>query len=206
MKKINKGTIEKFIRERFLTDGYEKLRMDEISKKLKCSKKTIYKYYSSKEQLYRNIILAELENSYKELVILIQADNPMFEKVNKLKEIIKNHIVFIADDSLTNIKSEFPRLWKEILFIRGDKVLTLINVLLTHSMKYFIISDYPNELIIRLFSSALALSGSKKTMIQNKGQYQQTFDMIFEILLNGILTKKGKKLLAINKRMKNEKD
>ncbi len=206
MKKINKGTIEKFIQEKFLTDGYEKLRMDEISKKLKCSKKTIYKYYSSKEQLYRNIILAELENSYKELVILIQADNPMFEKVNKLKEIIKNHIVFLADDSLTNIKNEFPRLWKEILFIRGDKVLPLINVLLTHSMKHFIISDYPNELIIRLFSSALALSGSKKTMIQNKGQYQQTFDMIFEILLNGILTKKGKKLLAINKRMKNEKD
>lgn len=204
MKMNNKKIVEDYIREKFLTDGYEIITMDTISSKLKFSKKTIYKYYNSKEDLFRNIIFSDIKNTYQKLVILLQANDSMFEKVNRLYEIIRNHIILFNDESLVKMKKEFPQLWKEILLFRKKKVLPLINVLLDHSKKHFIISNYPNELIIKLFSSALSLSTYKKVAIQKNGECHSASDMIFEILLNGILTKKGKKLLAINKRMGNE--
>ena len=42
--------------EMFLKSGYSKVTMDEIASNLGMSKKTLYKYFSSKEELVKEII------------------------------------------------------------------------------------------------------------------------------------------------------
>ena len=109
-----------------------------------------------------------------------------------------------SDESFFNLKREFPSIWFEILVARKRKFIPLLNLLINHSKKHRLIIEFPNELLIKYFSVSLGLLSAKKTLNNFSLSYDKTFNDLFEILLNGILTKKGKKLLAINKRINNE--
>jgi len=186
--------INNYTRDKMMIEGYKKITLEEIASNLSISKKSIYRVFPS-------IFINELTNAYNGIILLMQEKSSMIEKVEKLSEMIGNYIRLFNEQSLNNLKREYPELWKEIILFRKERVLPLINNLLNHSKKHDIIIDYSNELIIKLFSSALTISTERSYLMQNSYDYKSVFNSIFEILLNGIFTKKGKKLLAINKRM-----
>ncbi|PKL88425.1 MAG: hypothetical protein CVV23_10405 [Ignavibacteriae bacterium HGW-Ignavibacteriae-2] len=199
-----KDLITDFISDRLMSDGYKKITLEEITSNLAISKKTVYKVFSSKEELARSIFIGELNNAYNGLIQVLQEKSSIVTKIEKLSKIIENYIRLFNETSLNNLRKEFPSLWKEIVLFRKERVLPLINVFLNHSKKHNLIVDYDNELIIKLFSTSLTISTEKSNLKNKKSTYQYVFQSIYEILLNGIMTKKGKKLLAINKRNRNE--
>lgn len=196
--------ISDFISDKMMEEGFKKITLEEITSNLAISKKTVYKVFSSKEEITRSIFIGELAKAYQGLIQLIQEKSSMVTKIENLSEMIGNYIRLFNDASLNNLKKEYLNLWKEIVLFRKARVIPLINILLDHSKKHDLIIDYPNELIIKLFSTSLTISTEKSYLIHNKLDYQSVFQSIFDILLDGLLTKKGKKLLAINKRMKDE--
>jgi AcrR family transcriptional regulator len=193
-----------YLREELIIRGYRNISLDEVTDSLGISKKTIYKHYKNKESIYSEIFKGELESAYNDLIILLQEKSPMAEKVSKLSKIIEKNLMLFNINTLQNLKKEFYGLWKEIALFRKERVFPLIDLLIDHSKKNGLIAEYPNELIIELFSTSLNLASERKHNFQSQTNYQLVYKSIFEILLNGILTKKGKKILAINKRMKNE--
>lgn len=199
-----KVLISDFINDKMMDEGYKKITLEEITSNLAISKKTVYKVFSSKEEIARSIFIGELTKAYQRLIQLIQEKSSMVMKIENLGEMIGRYIRLFNDASLHNLKKEYPNLWKEIVFFRKERVIPLINLLLNHSKKHDLIIDYPNELIIKLFSTSLTISTEKSYLVHNKSDCQTVFQSIFDILLDGILTKKGKKLLAINKRMNDE--
>ncbi|KAF0146876.1 MAG: transcriptional regulator [Ignavibacteria bacterium] len=199
-----KVLIRDFINDKMMDEGYKKITLEEITSNLAISKKTVYKVFSSKEEIARSIFIGELTKAYQRLIQLIQEKSSMAMKIENLGEMIESYIRLFNDSSLHNLKKEYPNLWKEIVFFRKERVIPLINLLLNHSKKHDLIVDYPNELIIKLFSTSLTISTEKSYLVHNKSDCQTVFQSIFDILLDGILTKKGKKLLAINKRMNDE--
>jgi len=205
MKNIKtKQEIQNYITKKFLSEGFNKIPVAEISSKVKISKKTIYKNYFNKEEIISEFFKVILNDAYQQLVFLIQSNNRMVEKVERLAEIIKKYLHVFDDESFHNLKREFPSIWFEILVARKRKFIPLLNLLINHSKKHRLIIEFPNELLIKYFSVSLGLLSGKKTLNNFSLSYDKTFNDLFEILLNGILTKKGKKLLAINKRINNE--
>ncbi|HOI31075.1 MAG TPA: TetR/AcrR family transcriptional regulator [Melioribacteraceae bacterium] len=196
--------IREYLRESIRESGYSRISVSDIAKGLGLSKKTIYRHYDSKESMYEDLFNYELEAAYNSLIILIQEKGPMAEKVNKLSKIIEKNLILFNIGSLQNIKREYYGLWKEIVLFRKNRVYPLIDLLIDHSRKNGLLEEYPNELIIELFSTSLNLAIERNSSFEVGQKYKEVFNSIFEILLNGILTKKGKKLLAINKRMKYE--
>lgn len=196
--------VSEFIRSSMIEDGYRKITLEEITDKLAISKKTIYKVYPSKNELTRSVMMSELSGAYQKLILLLQEKSTMIQKVEKLSGIIERYIRLFNDASLNNVKKEYPNLWKEIIAFRKEKVLPLINFLLDHSKKHDLIVEHQNELIVKLFSTSLTISTEKRFLTRSKLDFRNLFQSIFMVLLTGILTKKGKKLLAINQRIKNE--
>jgi AcrR family transcriptional regulator len=196
--------ISEFIRSSLIEDGYRKITLEEITDNLAISKKTIYKVYPSKNELTRSVMMSELSDAYQNLILLLQEKSTMIQKVEKLSGIIERYIRLFNDASLHNLKKEYPNLWVEIIAFRKEKVVPLINLLLDHSKKHDLIVVYQNELIVKLFNTSLTISTEKRFLARSKLDFRNLFQSIFTVLLTGILTKKGKKLLAINQRTKNE--
>ena len=134
--------------------------------------------------------------------MLVQEKSPMFDKVEKLADLVASYIILFSEESLQKLKKEFPDIWKKIVFFRMSKILPLINHIINHSKKHKIINNISNELVINLFNNSLTTATDKSFLIHNNLTQEAVFKTIFNILLNGMLTRKGKKLLTINQRIK----
>lgn len=67
----------------FFKKGYLNATMDDVTKEAGFSKRTIYKYFNSKEQLYFEIMI----KGYKLLIDMIQLDIETFDTLNSLEKI-----------------------------------------------------------------------------------------------------------------------
>lgn len=191
-----------YVLGKIINAGYQKIILDEITADLAISKKTIYKEFSTKEELLNFVFISELTKAYQKLVMLVQEKSPMFDKVEKLADLAASYIILFNEESLQKLKKEFPDIWKKIASFRMSKILPLINRIINHSKKHKIINNISNELIIKLFNNSLTTATDKSFLIHNNLTQESVFKTIFNILLNGMLTRKGKKLLTINQRIK----
>lgn len=188
--------------EKFSSNGFEKFSLDELASELHISKKTIYQSFSTKEDLLRKLLIEKLNFAYTVVVSNIQAQTNIVDKFIELSKMIQDHFVLFNDSSLTRLKHYHPKLADEIISFKNERVIPLIKLLLRVGRKQKIILSIHDEIIIKVFTASLSsISQMKKGY--NRIEYQKTFEAAFEMLLNGILTKKGKQLL-INKRINNE--
>lgn len=199
----NRMIINEFIRSCLIVDGYRKITLEEITANLGISKKTIYKVYASKNDVTRSVMMSELLEVYQNLIQLLKENNTLIQKVEMLSSIIERYIQLFNDESLKQLKKDYLVLWKEIIAFRNEKIVPVMNHFWDTAKEQNLILPIPNELIIKLFFVLQTVS-TEKNYLTLEADYQSVFQSSFDILLNGILTKKGKKLLAINKRVKNE--
>ena len=63
--------------------GFKKVSMDEIATEAQVTKKTVYSYFSSKEDLLKRLIKDELYNMKKDLESLEKETGDFFESIHK---------------------------------------------------------------------------------------------------------------------------
>jgi AcrR family transcriptional regulator len=206
MKKISRSEVElkliNLLTQKFSSNGFEKFSLDELASELHISKKTIYKNFSTKEDLLRKLFIEKLNFTYTVVVSNIQAQTNIVDKFIELSKMIQDYFVLFNDASLTRLKHYHTKLANELITFKNERVIPLIKLLLRKGRKQKIILNIQDEIIIRVFTASLS-SISQMEKSYEQVEFQKTFEAAFEMLLNGILTKKGKQLL-INKRINNE--
>ena len=186
----------------YRAEGFQKIPMKKLAKELRISKKTIYRIFTSKAELVKRVLVEKLRYAYTTIVAVIQAKTNIVEKFIELSNMIQEHFVLFNEESLKLLAHYHPNLAEEIFKFRNERVIPLVKLLLRVGRKKKIISDTPDEIIIKVFTTSLGSIAQMKNKF-DKASYQKTFKAAFEMLLTGILTKKGKQLL-INKRINNE--
>lgn len=71
-------------RELFNIYGYKKVSMDEIAKKAGVTKRTVYSYFKSKQDLLKYFINEELENMKKMIEKIEKENNDFFEAIHQV--------------------------------------------------------------------------------------------------------------------------
>ena len=87
--------ILRYCARKFFREGFYKTSMDEIAKELQISKKTIYKYFQSKEKLIEEISEDTMQNISSELASIIDAkENVVWKFVHALNKY--NHLSVVG--------------------------------------------------------------------------------------------------------------
>lgn len=192
--------ILQFARQKFQNQGFYKTSMDEISSELRVSKKTVYKYFESKEQLVHDIVIDALENDQCLIDEVINSDDNVIIKFVRIINFMQIRFNEFSENWLKDLQIHTPHLWERIDNFRVDKINKGMRFLIEQGKKEKFIENYDPSLIISSMISSIRtvirpdfLSVNKLTIVD---AYIQTFDM----LLNGILTEKGKTLYSKEKK------
>lgn len=183
------------IEKEFSNHGFRNFAVDRIVNDLHISKKTIYKYFRTKEELIRAVLIKQLTVAYWEVVTIIQAQSNIVEKFIDLSNMVEEYFTVFNEESVKRLKYHFPQLADYIEQFRSNRIVPLISLLLKLGRKKNLILDMPDEIILKVFSSSLSAIAESKSDHTSKFSYHQMFRQAFNMLLNGILTKKGKQLL-----------
>lgn len=179
----------------FREHGLRNYTLDQLSKDIKVSKKTIYELFGSKKELIvkvieyqedyiadlANTIAAESQNAVEQWVRFKQAiDNEIsFDKVAKTFEELGKYYSSITQETKETVKSQVYNI-AYYTIIRGQR-------------EEVFISDLSAEEAANHYACYFSAI-SNDEIRPHDSTYQRGFDAMFYLFLRGILTEKGREI------------
>jgi TetR/AcrR family transcriptional regulator, cholesterol catabolism regulator len=100
--------------ELFLKYGIKSVSMDDISRKLGISKKTIYTFVANKESLISNVLDKHLESDEEEI---LKITNKSIDAIDEMVNISQHILTFLCDMTpslVFDLKKYHPELWAKV--------------------------------------------------------------------------------------------
>jgi AcrR family transcriptional regulator len=188
-----KGKILLFAQDYYMREGFYKTSMDTMASELRMSKKTIYKYFPSKEILIEEVIrnfMAGVQVSIDEIISL---NTDAVTKIKELHKLFGKILIRFSDKWLNDIRLHTPGLWEKVDEFRTRKMFAVLSRIIEQGKKEGLFEDKPNEILVTLFTTSIRAIVNPDFLFYNKFSYTEAVDHVFDILFNGFLTKEGVK-------------
>lgn len=111
---LEKQKIVDFCTDKFLKNGFYYVTLDQIATELRISKKTLYKYFSSKDELVEKVAFNLLNGVSNKIDEIIISKNNSLTKALLLFEVILSVFVNFFENWLRELQIHVPLLWKKI--------------------------------------------------------------------------------------------
>lgn len=190
---FDKDKILSFTRDKFWKEGFYKTSMDELAREMKISKKTIYKYFPTKDKLLEEICSKTSCDIEEQIESIVRAKGSVVHKFANILNIQMKYFMHISDKWLSDLKTHAPFLMKDIEEFGKRKINSTLSILIEHGKKDKIIEDFPTQIIILSFIATIHSVLNSDFLINNKFSFKQAMAYSYELLMNGMLTNKGKK-------------
>lgn len=165
--------------------GLRKTNLDDLAKELKISKKTIYKYFQSKDKLVTSVvdgIISDVTEINEKA--MTDGSSPIEKYMNTFTG-VGNYLMKINPQFMKDIQILYPELWNKIENIRSQRL----------SLFYEIIRDGVNDGTFRAMNPTVAVQviTASISAVLNPGfltghslTTEEAVDDLKRILLNGI--------------------
>jgi TetR/AcrR family transcriptional regulator, transcriptional repressor of aconitase len=184
-----------YAQERFFRDGFNKISMDEIARELQMSKSTLYKHFPSKVELVRETMFMLVAGVKGKIGAVISSDANAVEKFVAIAKALTETITRFSDKWMNDMQHHAPALWAEVDEIRRRLMYRNISKIIQQGQKEELIHKYPPEIIITTFTGAMRAVVNPHFLTNIGYSYNDAVHYAFKILLNGMLTDKGKNIL-----------
>ena len=196
-----KDKIIEYSEEKFFKDGFYKTTMDEVASELRMSKKTIYKFFPSKEDLVMAIAKHFMNRMKNKILPALNSDKNAIEKLGELISILAGASEKISTKRMEEMKRHFPSLWNEIDKFRTEMMFGNITKVINQGKKEGLFLDYPTSIIMNILVVSVRTIVNPDFILNNNFSIIEAARFAFKIIIGGIVTEKGKKVFnqTINK-------
>ena len=179
--KILKGTIQVFNKKGL------KLTMDDVADELKISKKTIYKEFSSKDEIFETMVDYVFDNiKIREKEILNSKEYTTIEKIRLFLSAMPESYRNINFQELYSLKDKYPKVYKK-LQKRLETGWEPAFKLLEQGKAEGIIREDADLKIFKIMMEASLERFFEKNVMKGSGRkYNDYLNEVVDILLNGI--------------------
>jgi AcrR family transcriptional regulator len=181
--------------ELFFQFGFSKVTTDEIAASAGISKKTLYKYFDSKEVLFTEVIGRTIQALAEEVEATLEdgeADFP--EKLSRLIELRAAQLSRIKQPLISDVQRNFPALWKQVEEERRTKLEAYLGQLLGEGVKQGVFRpDIDAKMLEMVYMSAITGIINPENLARIPYSAQEATDAIMRIIFTGVLTEKARK-------------
>ena len=197
----DQNKIIEMIEEKFFRDGFYKTTMDEVASELKMSKKTIYKFFPSKEDLVKGIAKHFMEGVKRRVLPALNSDKNAIEKLAELNNVLARISEKVPSKRMDEIKTYFPSLWSEIDSFRTKMMFANITKVVDQGKAEGLFIDYPTPIIMNTLVSSVRAIVNPEFILNNNFSISEAALYTFKVVIGGIVTEKGRKVFnqTINK-------
>lgn len=179
---------------RFFDAGISKVTLDEIALDVGMSKKTLYKYFESKDALLAEVVRKMMREVEFHLTKITALDEPFEKKLSLYLAFLAQHLSKIGRQFQLDIQRFAPKLWKEIETFRREKVFVHLQKLFQQAQEEGIFRpDIPLEMFYLIFFGAVQGLLIPRVLAEHSFSVTQAFRGLLSVLLEGALTPKAQR-------------
>lgn len=190
-----KNRILQQAREHFFKLGFSKVTMNEIATELGMSKKTLYAYFPSKEDL----LMASLrqiqdETSSKAERIIADMGMDFGEKMNKLMGVINAHHSKLDTWFLADLQKNLPNGWSFCNDFQQERMKKNTSDLIRQGVEQGVFRNDVNEtVLVAMYMTLMRGMMTPEMLKQLPFSTTQLYDEIMKVLFGGVFTGEGRK-------------
>jgi len=181
--------------EMFQSYGFSKVTMEEIASDLGISKKTLYKHFSNKEHLLKEIlnnIKCEVDDFIEELIS--HKSMEFIEKLKRFMNFIAKQGTRLEGPIVRDLMKSHPEFWRDIEEFRKKKAYSNLSRLIEQGIKGGIFrKDVNTEVVVLAYVSAIHGLINPEVLARLPISADQIFKDLVKILFEGIFTVEGRK-------------
>ena len=106
----------------FSKNGMRQFTVESLAANLGMSKKTIYKYFPTKEILIERVVGYFTGSIRKKFVAVVESEDNPINKFYLVMEFLRKKIGFIKMENFAEVKLRYPQIWDQIEEFRLDMV------------------------------------------------------------------------------------
>jgi Transcriptional regulator len=166
-----------------------KFTMDDIAKNINISKKTIYKIFNDKEEMFLALV-DYLFDGIKEEEEKVANDPSLttLEKVKKILGVMPNSYMDIDFRQLYLLRDKYPKIYEKVEE-RLESGWELTISLIEQGIKEGVIRSVKIPILKMMMEASLEQFFQRDVLVTNKITYQEALSEVVEILVDGIAAK-----------------
>lgn len=165
--------------------GVKRFTVDDIAKDLGISKKTIYKFFSSKDELVSKFVSTSLEDNIQHTLEAIDKEKTIVAKLNVA--LLSHHKYEIPLEILEGIQKYYPKDWEKIEEQRNFKLKLVRDIIKQGIDLGRFRSDINTEVISLILDQSTRAIFDYNFLVDNNLNINKAVKEIEKILLYGIL-------------------
>jgi AcrR family transcriptional regulator len=174
---------------RFMEMGISKVTLDEIAEELRMSKKTMYRYFPSKDDLLRNIIHERIKRNSQRLTDIMTSGKPLAEKLQEIFAFVGREFSGVSRQFVVDLRRLSPALWEEAEEFRRKTIVSNVRKMIEQAKQEGMIRNELNvDLFVLLFVSAVENILTPQTLADQPFSALQAIQGILNIMFEGALT------------------
>ena len=181
-------------RNEFLSRGFSKVTLDEISSDLGISKKTLYKFYPSKEELLRASLHATMRSAGWDLERISSSDKPFAEKLAEAMVTMGKYVSSFRKEGLADVQRNAPSIWKELDKFREEHIVSKLVAMIVQARHENIFRpEIHEQVLIRMLVSSIQSVINPQVLTQYSFSAKEAAQCILRVLFEGALTDEARK-------------
>ena len=181
------------IEDKLFKEGFYKTTMDDVASELGMSKKTVYKFFPSKEDLVMAIAKHFMNRMKSRILPALNSDRNAIEKLGELIKILAGVSEKISNKRMDEMKRYFPGIWNEIDNFRTKMMFENITRIINQGKAEGLFIDYPTTIVMNILVASIRSIVNPEFILNNSFSIIEAARFAFKIIIGGIVTEKGKK-------------
>lgn len=191
-----KDRILKGAEELFFKYGIKSITMDDIAKHLAISKKTIYQYYSDKNEMLEVLMKNKMKTNQLEFEQLAKNSENVIEEVFAIMKHMGNMFSQMNPNFFYDLQKYHPATWNLFKQFKEECVEQMVEDSVKRGIKQgFVRTDINTRVIARLRMEEIEMGFNPQTFPPDKFKIIEVQLALLEHFLHGICTLKGHKLI-----------
>ena len=174
--------------KRMLRFGYRKVTMDEIAADLVMSKNTIYKYFSSKEDIAKGLLQRLQQHLNSGLLHIEKTQKDPLKVFSSSVFLMRKQLGPWFEHFFKEISMELPGPWEEFLRYRNEKILD-IRLLVEKGIRRGTFRKINPSIAVQAYLGAVKAILSPKFIKEENITFDEALEAILDIWSNGIIKK-----------------
>jgi AcrR family transcriptional regulator len=184
-----KDRILESAQDKFFSLGFTKVTVDEIAEDLGMSKKTIYKFFPSKEDIMLGIVRMTMKRFEKKVIEIVDSDKPFEEKFPVFLALLASLTRKMSKAIQRDIQKHLPEVDREIEEFRREKIFGRLTPMFRQAKaEGFLREDLNDDIFMMVFINAIQTIMTPSVLADYSFSAQEAFKQIFRILFEGGLT------------------
>lgn len=163
--------------------GFYRLSIDELARRAGVSKRTVYRYFRSKEEIIEATLDAFMAEVYSEVECIVAHERDPGSIVMEIFKYVFGHGQFIVSPAgLHDLRRHYPHLWQKIDKFRTEKARDLLKVLMARSKKNN--TDIDSRIVTAVIIASVQTVLSPDFILENGLTFEEAATQLSRLLLS----------------------